>query len=70
MNQKPIFMKLLLSLLILFSISFYSNAESTNVDTFKAETTVQFDKRKRKQKRINKKRKRKCHQFGRKVYAG
>lgn len=67
-------MKFLLSFLILF-VSFISSAETTSVEATKntvIEVAMPGDrgKKARKNKRINKKRKRKCQQFGRRGFAG
>lgn len=60
-------MKFLLGFLFI-SITTLSNA--TEVNTQEASVNMEvFDGRKKK-KRINKKRKKKCKQFGRRIYAG
>lgn len=62
-------MKLLLSFLFLIVTTLSNAAELPVVDKTDVKTEV-FDGRKRKQKRTNKKRKKKCKQFGRRIYAG
>lgn len=69
-------MKYILSI-ILVAFSFASSASTDLASTQEikndaiSESIVNFDrKRDRHNKRINKKRKRKCQQFGRRVYAG
>lgn len=71
-------MKFSLSIILLF-ICINANAESiTSVASeikfsAKEEVSIEIDpgnKNHRRNKRMNKKRKRKCQQFGRKVYAG
>lgn len=71
-------MKFSLSL-ILFLVCIHANAETNTsvafTDKINAKKSVQVaigpgKKQHRRNKRINKKRKRKCQQFGRKVYAG
>ncbi len=69
-------MKLLLSIFIVL-FSFISSAETMTElspqNNQEIEAVISFDKRKkkaRKQRRMNKKRKRKCKQFGSKSYAG
>ncbi len=69
-------MKFLLSTFIVL-FSFIASAETLTEVSFlnnqKVEAILSFDKRKkkaRKQRRINKKRKKKCKQFGRRSYAG
>lgn len=60
-------MKFLLGFLFI-SITTLSNATEVNTQESSVKMEV-FDGRKKK-KRINKKRKKKCKQFGRRIYAG
>ena len=71
-------MKFIISLFLL-SLSFTSSASAETISSLESKkdanaiTVVDYDRGKRKNrrnKRINKKRKRKCSQFGRRVYAG
>ena len=67
-NDKPQkIMKFLLGFLFI-SITTLSNASEVKPQETRVNMEV-FDGRKKK-KRINKKRKRKCKQFGRRIYAG
>lgn len=67
-------MKLILSL-FLISFSFLASAE-TNLTTTDKKVTVEMSmpgdrgKKSRRDKRVNKRRKRKCQQFGRRGFAG
>ena len=57
--------------LIVF-LSFISSAETT-VNSLKPTTVIEMampGDREKKNKRVNKKRKKKCKQFGRRIYAG
>lgn len=70
-------MKFIVSLFLLsLSYSASANSETLTSDECKKGATVvsviAYDgaKKNRKNKRLNKKRKRKCSQFGRKIYAG
>jgi hypothetical protein len=67
-EQKNAIMKFILAFLFLGFVS-VSNAAETTVSTTETAKMEQNDGRK-KAKRVNKKRKRKCSQFGRQIYAG
>ena len=60
-------MRFLLAFLFLSIVS-VSNAAETSAPSVDQVSMEQFDGRRK--KRINKKRKRKCSQFGRRIYAG